>query len=416
MRRRLSLLVASLLAALIAACAAQNSPPAASPKPQQKTLQSATAAGAKVRQNPVAARAAIAADSAEYAWDLFLALNSPLSSSAPKAWETDFRQTSTVYLADGAAPPPWNQDNDPPDLPPLPTNGCVPAGPRHNLDTDIQVDGRDLLDKWNQSVRYQLLMNQPTFDYIVSRSFYNVNGQELAAKQGQPANFPSESYELKTSWLWLGTDPAKCAEVQGKFYVVNAYYQLFDRDGLPSGWQVGYAALAGMHIINKAQPEWVWITFENIYNPQFTAAKLELPLSADVVAANQQYQGLLAGNVFANYQLDGVQTTFTEQGAPNQPTLLANSTIESIFQQQSSCITCHNLASISAKGEYFNLAYTENGNLNYYVGNPPSLAGYNFLDYVWSMKRASRQRSVAALAPAATTQGPETRGQKEGAK
>ena len=192
--------------------------------------------------------------------------------------------------------------------------------------------------------------------------------------------------------------------------------QLFDRDGLPSGWQVGYAALAGMHIINKAQPEWVWITFENVYNPQFTAAKLELPLSADVVAANQQYQGLLAGNVFANYQLDGVQTTFTEPGSPSQPTLLANSTIESIFQQQSSCITCHSLASISAKGEYFNLAYTEGGNLNYYVGNPPSLAGYNFLDYVWSMKRASRQRSVALLAPTATPQGPETYAQKEGAK
>jgi len=87
-----------------------------------------------------------------------------------------------------------------------------------------------------------------------------------------------------------------------------------------------------------------------------------------------------------------VQTAFTAPPA-GQPTLLANSTIESAFQTQSSCITCHHLASIKPNGEYFNLANTQGGNLNYYVGDPPSLTGYNFLDYVWSMKRAHRQRT-----------------------
>jgi len=242
-------------------------------------------------------------------------------------------------------------------------------------------------------------MNRPTFDYIVARQFYNVNGQERAAAAvpPEPADFPATSYELKTSWLWLGTDAAKCAEVRGKYYVVNAYYQQFDRDGQPAGWAVGYAALAGMHISNKSMPNWVWITFENVYDSQFTAAHLELPITPEDQAANVSHQDDLRsqGSVFANYQLDGVQTTFTGPDRSDQPTLLANSTIESAFQTQSSCITCHHLASIKPNGEYFNLAYTQNGNVNYYVGIPPDQSGYNFLDYVWSMKRAHRQRAAA---------------------
>ncbi len=240
-------------------------------------------------------------------------------------------------------------------------------------------------------------MNQPTFDYIVKRQFYNVNGQELAAQRNEPAVFPETSYELKTSWLWLGTDAAKCAEVQGKFYVVNGYYQKFDRDGQPDGWEVGYAALAGMHIINKSLPNWVWMTFEDVFDSQFTAAHLELPITPEDQAANRTHQDALKGqgSVFGHYQLDGVQTTFTVAKSL-VPTLLANSTIESAFQTQSSCITCHHTASIKPNGEYFNFAYTQNGNVNYYVGIPPSLDGYNFLDYVWSMKRAHRQRTAAA--------------------
>src|SRR4029079_17016669 len=228
--------------------------------------------------------------------------------------------------------------------------------------------------------------------------FYNVDGQEAAARQGSPANFPAESYELKTSWISLATDAARCAQLTGKYYIANTYFQQFDRDGRPAGWAVGYAALAGMHIINKSQKDWVWITFENVHNAEYTAAHLELPIPPDVQAANQTHQSWLSGqsSVFANYQLDGVQTLFVEASNPAVPTLLANSTIESAFQTQSSCITCHHLASIKPDGEYFNLAYTQNGNLNYYVGEPPPLGQFLFLDYVWSMKRAHRMKAPAS--------------------
>jgi hypothetical protein len=395
MRRSRSVLLFVALSA--ASCSSQGTKPVARAEPA--ALGAPTVAhSARMRTDPAAIRAAVAENPADAAWRLFIELNDPVSTPGTKVWETDFRQTSSVYLADGGVPAPWGQAGEPAGLPPIPANGCVPPGVRHNLDTIIQVDGRDLLDKWHEPVRYQLLMNRPTFNYIVARQFYNVNGQELAAQQGQRADFPPESFELKTSWLWLGVDPAKCAQVTGKYYVVNAYYQRFDRDGQPAGWEVGYAALAGMHIINKSMPNWVWITFENIFDSQFTAARLELPITPEDQAANRSHQSALGTSVFAKYQLDGVQTEFTVPGNPNQPTLLANSTIESAFQTQSSCITCHNLASIKANGEYFNFTNTQGGNVNYYVGTPPDHSAYNFLDYVWSMKRAHRQRT-AALSP-----------------
>ena len=394
-RRQLWML---LFAALSVSCSSPGVSPTARAEPPSHPRPGNVRAARRIRTDPAAIRAAVAEDPADAAWRLFIELNEPVSEPGTKVWETEFRQTSTVYLADGGAPAPWGDAGTPSDLPPVPADGCVPPGVRHNLDTTIQVDGRDLLDKWGQPVRYQLLMNRATFDYILERQFYNVNGQEEAARQGRRADFPPESYELKTSWLWLGTDAAKCAEVRGKYYVVNAYYQRFDRDGQPAGWEVGYAALAGMHIINKSVPDWVWITFENVFDSRFTAARLELPISQPTQAANTSNQAALASrqSVFAHYQQDGVQTTFTVPGNPSQPTLLANSTIESAFQTQSSCITCHHVASIKPDGEYFNLAYTQNGNLNYYVGDPPSLAGFTSLDNVWSMKRAHRRQTAAA--------------------
>jgi len=336
----------------------------------------------------------------DYAWKLFLTLNAPLTGTAPKTWETTYRGTSSVYLPDGSKPAAWGTNTTPSAAAKNPAPVGSPCASTstlfHDLDTSIQVDGKVLLDKWNVDVRYQLLMNRDTFDYILARGFYNTNGQEAAAKAKKPANFPAAAAELKTSWLWLGTDASKCQAVAGKYYVVNAYYRTFDRDGKPTGWASGRAALTGFHIINKQLPQWVFITFENVNNPSFTQIKLQLPLPADVQAANAKYQQQLKaqGSVFANYQLDFIQTEFTANG---QPTLSANSNIESAFQPVSSCITCHHLASIKADGTYFNLVDPKGGSLNYYTGVPPDTTklGYTNLDVVWSMKRASRSTGRA---------------------
>jgi hypothetical protein len=331
-------------------------------------------------------------DRGNCAWQLFVQLNSPTNATGPKSWETTYRSSESVYLPTGCPPQPWGQ---PTPTPPatvvqqaqqLP--GYVQGSVIHNLGdvNKFQVDGLVLKDKWGGSVLYQLLMNQDTFNYIFQRKFYNVEGQEQAAQGNQPANFPATSFELKTSWIWLSNDPTKYNELKGTYYIVPAYYEKVV-NGQSQGYVVGNAAMAGMHIINKQQPDWIWMTFENVNNPTYTQAKLELPVPDYAVQANQTYQKQLQGTVFASYQLDGVQLAFED------PKLLANSTIESAFQKESSCMTCHALASIKPNGAYFNIVNNQGGNVGYYTGQPPNMTGWTSLDFVWSLKRASRRNN-----------------------
>ncbi len=350
----------------------------------------------KMVADPAAVRAALQQGTVEdVAWDWFVALNSPLTGAAPKQWES-WRQTSTVYLPNGQAPAPWGQTPPPPQavIAQAQKMGLNTNLPFHNLDSDLQVDGLALRDNFNQNVRYQLLMNQDTFQYIVSNGIYNVNGQQAMAQASKPADFPATSFELKTSWIWIGDNQSIFNQLNGKYYIVNAYYALVDGSGKPNGlYRVGRAALTGMHIISKPVPQWLWTTFQNVYDAQYTQGTNKLPQSQATQQANQKYRAALksAGSIFANYQLIGAQWQFVAGG---KPVLLANSQIESAFQLASSCATCHATASYSVANGYFNLVKQQNGGITYYTGDPPKdqMKGYNPLDFVWSLKRAQWQR------------------------
>ncbi|WP_146002624.1 hypothetical protein [Telmatospirillum siberiense] len=344
----------------------------------------------------------------QFAWDYFTYLNNSGVLGAPLPWESQ-RQTADVYLPNGAAPTAWTA---PPATPAAvcaaaQTIGMNPALPFHNLDSILQVDGLVANDnpaalnplaatpRPPTPLRYLIQQGQLAFTYIVNNGIYNKNGQQAVVQAGQPLNFTANSFELKTSWIWIGGDSTLSGNLakQG-FLVVNAYYQQFDSVGNPilqNGqpvYTVGWAALTGMHIILKPQgyPAWVWITFENVQNATYVPPGPQLPIDQATATLNTQYQKTLAGTVLANYQLMGVQTTFM-QGS--QPTLLANSTIETAFQPMSSCITCHGTASYSANNGYFNFATPDgHGGVVYPTGQLPSLAGYVMFDYVWSLRRA----------------------------
>jgi len=338
----------------------------------------------------------------EIAWQMFLQLNTPLTGNAPKLWES-WRQTSSVYLPDGGQPAPWGQEPPPPQLviDKAKTAGLDLSLPFHNLDSDVQSDGLALRDRFeqnsDQNVRYQILMNQDTFQYIVTTKIYNMNGQQALAQSNTPANFPWSAFEIKTSWIWIGTNQDILNQLQGKYYIVNAYYEQFDSRGKSTGvYQVGRAALSGMHIITKPVPQWFWVTFENVYDAQYTFAHNELPMSDSTKQANAIYQPALKnqGSIFANYQLTGTQWQFLDPSS-GQPILLANSQIETAFQRSSSCATCHSTSSYSVKDGYFNMVKEQDGGITYYTGNPPTdkMTGYDSLDFVWSLKRAQWQRS-----------------------
>lgn len=345
-----------------------------------------------------------------YAWDLFVFMNWPAKKSdrsvpdesaaigdeGPRTWEGQ-KQTSDVFLADGARPNPFGARDAPPRqvLEMAKSKGLPIDEPFHNLDEEVQVDGLSLADKAGNPIRYQILMNDVTFDYVRTNGLYNINGQEaVAAGTGpiQKIDFNWDAIEVKTSWLWLDPSNPDAEAIAFAYLTVNAYHETVNDDGSHRGWEVQRAALTGMHIITKALDNWVWTTFEHVDNAKYTTAKIELPIPEGVANANVVYQKALAGTVFAKYQLVGTQTRFTAGG---QPTLLANSQIESAFQHTSSCITCHAMASIAREPGIpprFPFIDTSEGNVKYYVGDPPDLAGYAEMNFVWSLRRAKRAR------------------------
>ena len=56
-------------------------------------------------------------------------------------------------------------------------------------------------------------------------------------------------------------------------------------------------------------------------------------------------------------------------------------------------MTCHALSAVKPNGSYFNLVNNQGGNVGYYTGQPPDMTGWTTLDFVWSLRRASRQNN-----------------------
>ncbi len=332
----------------------------------------------------------------ETAWNWFVCMNqaSPAGSEV-RVWET-LKPTAQVFLSNGEKPLPYAERVA---LPTAVKNQMQKLGMSadrvpHNLDSIQQVDGLILEmggavpdAQKGKAVRFQLLMNGGTFDYILSQAVYNVNGQ---AKLTEDLDFPAAAWELKTSWLWIGSDQAFHDQLTADgYYIVQAYF----RDG--ASYSVGYAALSGMHIINKLTTDWVWATFENVNNSKYTVTN-DIPpkpmtnTTGPTAAAIKMNSSFQKNNPsLSQYELIGVQFQFGQD-----PILLANSQLESAFQSQSSCIACHSTAAFSAQNGYFNFALKKDGGIVYPTAALPQseFEGYRKLDFVWSLKRASWKR------------------------
>lgn len=328
------------------------------------------------------------------AWNWFVCLNQPAAAQSPdRAWET-MKPSDQVYLANGTQPLPYAQRT------PVPAAVLTQAQAMgmnvnrlfHNLNATQQVDGLILemggqvpQAQQGQAVRFQLLMGPDTFNYIVQQKVYNVNGQAALTSD---LNFPSSAWELKAAWLWIGNNPTYQQQLANDgYYIAQTYYQQ------GSEYVVGYAALSGLHVINKLNPDWVWTTFENRNNSKYTVTNAIPPTpmtnsTGPTAAAQPVNTSFQASNpTLAQYELIGVQSNTT-------PTLLANSQLESAFQNQSSCFACHSTAAYSSTKGYFNFALKQDGGIVYPTAALPAsdFVGYHKLDFVWSLKRAQWQR------------------------
>ncbi|WP_024616376.1 hypothetical protein [Pseudomonas kilonensis] len=347
--------------------------------------------GADINQT----RTAFAQSPETMAWNWFVCLNQPSTAqSSNLVWEM-MKPSDQVYLPNGAPPGAYDSST------PLPAAVVTQAKAQgmdlsrsfHNINATQQVDGLILQmggavpdTQQGNPVRFQLLMGKDTFDYVVKKQVYNMNGQAALAND---LDFPPTAWELKAAWLWIGTDTTyRQTLVNDGYYIAQAYYQQDD-----GTYQVGYVALSGLHVVNKLNSDWVWTTFENINNSKYTVTNAAPPApmtntTGPTPAAKPVNASFQANNRnLSKYELIGVEFQPITQ-------VLANSQLESAFQNTSSCLACHSTAAYSNDDGYFNFALNQGGGIVYPTAPLPAsdFDGYKKLDFVWSLKRAQWQR------------------------
>ncbi|MEZ4513614.1 MAG: hypothetical protein R3C62_17240 [Chloroflexota bacterium] len=334
-------------------------------------------AAAPADPRPQFANYAAAGQHDQFAWDLFLFVNWPavpgergvadgdkkLGEGETAVWQT-WKNVAEVYVPAGQTPLPWNS----PIVPPL-------------LETNIEIDGRLLTDKQGRPTLAQVNQNEATFDYIVNqRKIYNRAGQAafFTDSAAPPIDFPAEAMEVKAIWRIL--DAAE--QQSGRYHVTEGCYSDDNGDK-----QCATLGLTAFHLISKVQAHWFWATFEQVDNQQTTNAPVVEPIAPAVAKLNEAMQAQLVGTPWQYYQLRGSQWSFMQD---DQPVILANTQIETQFQQSSSCMTCHALSSIGASNSRAEMWNFADGNVEGYTGDPPPLAAGKFksLDYVWSLRRA----------------------------
>lgn len=343
----------------------------------------------------------------DYAWDVFFLASWPALPGAegrgkpdpdktvgqtggPTLWQS-WKGDEEVYLPDGKPPGAWASAYPTP--PGGPQTSLPPASSGDlwtPLTGNVQVSGFDLKGPDGQPILYHIRLNRPTYDYVTRHELYSIDGQIAFATSAGPAEFGWRAMEAKAAWRVL--DPERDADQIPRYYTSHAYYAERDDAGHVTGWNKVLVGLTGLHLITKAIDRWVWITYEQIDNEEWTGVRRVNPIPQDVQRSNRVVQRLLAGTPWQFYELVGIQTGW---GRKADPTLLANTQIESLFQSRSSCMTCHSVANVKTtavtpeKSLRFPFVDTSGGSPPYYVGPGPKLPeGYVSLDFVFSLYRA----------------------------
>jgi cytochrome c len=350
-----------------------------------------------------------------FAWQEFIALNwpaakgkrglpaqdLPITAPGPRVWET-WKETTEVFLPDGAEPPPWDAPE------PMP-EGCRDMGPGKALVRQSKVDEllqgdlqptkadgalpATLTDQRGRVVRYEIRMNRVLFEYIRKNGLYN------GAKQGAlDVHVPDGAMLIKAAWRVLERDEER------RFYTTTACVSdLPDRSRAKYRRQT--VGLVGLHIMHKtpSAPQWIWSTHEQVdnvrgeqpsfYNPRCIdcptnrqtepgfpnqVTRLTPIPSSDpdcektteavdnVQALNRAVQKGLGDTIWRHYELIGTQWPVRPKRADKTPatvfevlpTLLANTTLETYIQKTSSCMGCHAMARTTRPGTFVSADFT----------------------------------------------------------
>ncbi|HZT59823.1 MAG TPA: hypothetical protein VFA21_14525 [Pyrinomonadaceae bacterium] len=400
-----------------------NAPPAANaasgatpiPTPPPGTLSPSIPHDASFPDNPQTV-AAIQHDFDVFSWQSFVALNWPAlpdGSADPNktigadgdngvVWDS-YKEPYEVFLPDGSTPAPWGQQQLPEQCRNLgPSTGKVLEMIQKVSDDVLDVSGQPfntgpLVDQQNgRYARYEIRINRDTFDYIVSNTLYNKEGQQAftqlvqfptgvnpSSQNTSPA--PVGSVIIKAAWKVI--DPAQ-GDRPERFHKVQAYVytRASDNPPTPPSCELKTMGLVGFHIAHKtaSAPQWVWSTFEQVdnvqvghdappgtkanffdpdskypvntppprpWNPnvilppeQRSQVKRLIPIDDATNALNAQWQAWLRGvnkdSVWQYYELISTQWPTNPKASPTgpkptgdpAPPFLANSTLETYIQ------------------------------------------------------------------------------------
>ncbi len=365
-------------------------------------------------------------DAAAFGWKMFAFLNWPelpgqrgipdsgksIGDHGATVWES-YKNVSEVYLANGKRPAPWETNDEiptasgkmtHPSAKQLAAFGPVDSTWVHYLAEPVMIDGQQICDSSSNVVRYDVRGNRSYFDYVVNNTagyeLFNVEGQEAAlADSNFTFQFATDALEVKASWRILSA-----GQDGSRYWTAIGVYR--DKNRVLHTARIG---LTGLHIISKALPNWVWITFEQVDNATATykyflgnkgaAVGQNINYNSALDPVNKEWQGALAGTKWQYYALMATQTQFVD--ATQKVILMANTQMETYFQPNSSCISCHKIASVGPRKNLRLLLFYP---LNPYTGavNFQAVANQQFpgqtfkdLDFAWSLRNA-QYKSISA--------------------
>ena len=362
-----------------------------------------------------------------YSWLTFIALNAPSDGVAPAPgndadtqWE-QWREISDVMLPGGATPGGFDSPRVIPDacksvggaasLRMVRRAGLNKAG-THPSEVTSEVnqpfDSGPLIDQNGNFVRYEILINQPMFEYIVQNKLYSKAGQNafvgpVAFPEGNNASGSTGTMGaimVKAAWKVMGA-----GDDQSKFHITQAlaYNPPSTNPKIDESCSAVTLGLVGWHAAHKTAdaPQWIWSTYEqvsnvpsaadvangglkshyNFYDASCAPGKCPVneppprPWNPDIQpfpngfksqvtrvtsltdatdTLNASFQPILVGTVWDNYELISTQwptdptNKIDPTGVP-APVFLANTTLETytqgaVPQASSSCMDCHNNA------------------------------------------------------------------------
>jgi hypothetical protein len=229
---------------------------------------------------------AIQGDFDIYSWNTFVALNWPpgpdgngdpnktigQNGDNDTVWE-HYRDVADIFLPGGAKPSYKGPVSVPAQCkasykPGMRILSQVGKTPTVLTDFSQPFNTGPLIDQNGNYTRYEILVNKPMFDYILSNTLYSKAGQKVFSGAVKfpcgVLNGPEGAIMVKSAWKVIS------AADRGRFHTrqVLVYSPASQNPKYPASCSTKLMGLTGLHIGHKTNSgaQWLWSTFEHVDN------------------------------------------------------------------------------------------------------------------------------------------------------